>query len=131
MRCSKPRVRCSPTNTPKAIPGRRYYGGCEYVDIAEQLAIDARLQSCSTAASPMCSRIPAPQANEAVFMALLQPGDTFMGMSLAAGGHLTHGSPGQPVRQVVQAVPYGVRREDHRIDYDELAAARPASTGPS
>jgi len=93
----------------EGYPGRRYYGGCEYVDIAEELAIERakRLFDCIFANVQPHSGA---QANQAVFFALLQPGDTFMGLSLAAGGHLTHGSPDN------------VRRQDQRIDMDEVAA---------
>jgi glycine hydroxymethyltransferase len=86
----------------EGYPGRRYYGGCEAVDIAEVLAIERACQlfGCGFANVQPHS---GSQANQAVFLALLQPGDTFMGLDLAAGGHLTHGSPGQPVGQVVQA----------------------------
>ena len=103
----------------EGYPGRRYYGGCQYVDIAETVAIDRakKLFDCSFANVQPHSGA---QANQAVFFALLQPGDTFMGLNLAAGGHLTHGVAGQPVRQVVQGRAYGVRRDDHRIDMDEL-----------
>ena len=85
----------------EGYPGRRYYGGCEEVDKAEQLAIDraCKLFDCSFANVQPHSGA---QANQAVFMALLQPGDNFMGMALDQGGHLTHGSPRQPVGQVVQ-----------------------------
>ena len=85
----------------EGYPGRRYYGGCQYVDIAETVAIDRakKLFDCGFANVQPHSGA---QANQAVFFALLQPGDTFMGLNLAAGGHLTHGVAGQPVRQVVQ-----------------------------
>jgi glycine hydroxymethyltransferase len=105
----------------EGYPGRRYYGGCEYVDIAEQLAIDRakRLFDCRFANVQPHSGA---QANQAVFMALLQPGDTFLGMSLAAGGHLTHGSPANQSGKWFKPVAYGVRPDDHRIDYDEVEA---------
>ena len=74
----------------EGYPGKRYYGGCEFVDIAEQLAID-RVKNYSAPIMSMCNHILASQANVAVFMALLTPGDTVLGMSLAHGGHLTHG----------------------------------------
>src|SRR5215469_7957570 len=103
----------------EGYPGRRYYGGCEYVDIAEELAIDRakRLFDCSFANVQPHSGA---QANQAVFFALMQPGDTFMGLSLAAGGHLTHGSPVNQSGKWFKVVPYTVRRDDQRIDCDEV-----------
>jgi len=103
----------------EGYPGRRYYGGCEFVDIVEQLAIDRakRLFDCSFANVQPHS---GSQANQAVLLALLNPGDTIMGMSLAAGGHLTHGAAPNLSGKWFRAVPYGVRREDARIDYDEV-----------
>ena len=103
----------------EGYPGRRYYGGCEFVDIAEQLAIDRAKQlfDCNFANVQPHS---GSQANQAVMLALLQPGDTIMGMSLAAGGHLTHGAPPNLSGKWFRAVQYGVRREDARIDYDEV-----------
>ncbi|HEX6980008.1 MAG TPA: serine hydroxymethyltransferase [Alphaproteobacteria bacterium] len=103
----------------EGYPGRRYYGGCEYVDVAEQLAIDraCKLFGCAFANVQPHSGA---QANQAVFMALLQPGDTVLGMSLAAGGHLTHGAPPNMSGKWFKAVSYGVRRDDARIDYDDL-----------
>jgi glycine hydroxymethyltransferase len=105
----------------EGYPGRRYYGGCEYVDVAEELAIDRakRLFDCSFANVQPHSGA---QANQAVFFALLQPGDTFMGLSLDAGGHLTHGSPVNQSGKWFKPVPYSVRRQDHRIDMDEVEA---------
>jgi glycine hydroxymethyltransferase len=105
----------------EGYPGRRYYGGCEIVDIAEQLAIDrARdLFGCTYANVQPHSGA---QANQAVFMALLQPGDTILGMSLAAGGHLTHGASVNQSGKWFNAVQYGVRREDALIDYDQVEA---------
>jgi len=105
----------------EGYPGRRYYGGCEFVDVAEQLAIDraCRLFDCSFANVQPHSGA---QANQAVFFALLQPGDTFMGLDLAAGGHLTHGSPVNQSGKWFKPVPYSVRRQDQRIDMDEVAA---------
>ncbi len=105
----------------EGYPGRRYYGGCEYVDIAETLAIEraCRLFNCSFANVQPHSGA---QANQAVFFALLQPGDTFMGLNLAAGGHLTHGSPVNYSGKWFKPVPYSVRRQDHRIDMDEVEA---------
>ncbi|HEX3970820.1 MAG TPA: serine hydroxymethyltransferase [Stellaceae bacterium] len=103
----------------EGYPGRRYYGGCEFVDIAEQLAIDRakKLFECKFANVQPNS---GSQANQAVLLALLQPGDTIMGMSLAAGGHLTHGAPPNLSGKWFRAVQYGVRREDARIDFDEV-----------
>lgn len=104
----------------EGYPGKRYYGGCEKVDIAESLAIEraCKLFGCSYANVQPHSGA---QANEAVFLALLQPGDTFMGLSMAAGGHLTHGSPVSMSGKWFKAVPYGVRQEDGRIDMEEVA----------
>src|SRR6186713_2645679 len=103
----------------EGYPGRRYYGGCEYVDVAETLAIEraCRLFNCSFANVQPHSGA---QANQAVFFALLQPGDTFMGLNLAAGGHLTHGSPVNLSGKWYNVVPYSVRRQDQRIDMDEV-----------
>jgi glycine hydroxymethyltransferase len=104
----------------EGYPGRRYYGGCEFVDIAEERAIARARQlfSCEFANVQPHSGA---QANQAVFFALLQPGDSFMGLSLDAGGHLTHGSPVNQSGKWFKPVPYGVRREDQRIDMDEVA----------
>src|SRR6266478_445011 len=103
----------------EGYPGRRYYGGCEYVDIAETLAIErvCRLFECSFANVQPHSGA---QANQAVFFALLQPGDVFMGLNLASGGHLTHGSPVNMSGKWFKPVPYGVRPDDHRIDYEQV-----------
>jgi glycine hydroxymethyltransferase len=103
----------------EGYPGRRYYGGCQWVDVAEQLAIDRarKLFSCGFANVQPHSGA---QANQAAFMAVMQPGDTFLGLNLAAGGHLTHGSPVNISGKWFTAVPYGVHRDDHRIDYDEV-----------
>jgi glycine hydroxymethyltransferase len=104
----------------EGYPGRRYYGGCEYVDVAETLAIERakRLFNCAYANVQPHSGA---QANQAVFFALLQPGDTFLGMDLAAGGHLTHGAPANQSGKWFKPVSYTVRPDDHLIDYDELA----------
>ncbi len=104
----------------EGYPGRRYYGGCEYVDEAEELARSRarRLFDCAFANVQPHS---GSQANQAVMLALLQPGDTVMGMSLAAGGHLTHGAPPNLSGKWFDIVPYGVRRQDCRIDMDEVA----------
>ena len=103
----------------EGYPGRRYYGGCEWVDIAEQLAIDRakRLFSCAFANVQPHS---GSQANQAVMLALVKPGDTILGMSLAAGGHLSHGAPPNISGKWFHAVQYGVRSEDARIDFDEI-----------
>ncbi|HEY4941796.1 MAG TPA: serine hydroxymethyltransferase [Rhizomicrobium sp.] len=105
----------------EGYPGRRYYGGCEFVDVAEELAIDRakRLFHCDFANVQPHSGA---QANQAVFFALLQPGDTFMGLDLAAGGHLTHGSPANQSGKWFKPVSYTVRRQDQRIDMDEVEA---------
>ncbi|HEX2216925.1 MAG TPA: serine hydroxymethyltransferase [Xanthobacteraceae bacterium] len=103
----------------EGYPGRRYYGGCQFVDIAERVAIEraTKLFGCAFANVQPHSGA---QANAAAFMALLQPGDVFMGLNLAAGGHLTHGSPVNMSGKWFKVVPYGVRPDDHRIDYAEL-----------
>lgn len=103
----------------EGYPNRRYYGGCEFVDVAESLAIEraCKLFDCAYANVQPHSGA---QANQAVFFALLQPGDTVLGMSLAAGGHLTHGAAPNQSGKWFNAVQYGVRRDDARIDYDEL-----------
>jgi glycine hydroxymethyltransferase len=105
----------------EGYPGRRYYGGCEFVDIAEEIAIERAKQLFDCAYVNVQPHSGA-QANQAVFLALLQPGDTFMGLDLASGGHLTHGSPANQSGKWFKAVSYGVRRDDHLIDYDEVAA---------
>jgi glycine hydroxymethyltransferase len=103
----------------EGLPGKRYYGGCQFVDIAERLAIErvTKLFGCHYANVQPHSGA---SANAEVFMALMQPGDTFMGLNLAAGGHLTHGSPVNMSGKWFKPVPYGVRRDDHRIDMDEV-----------
>ena len=101
--------------------GRRYYGGCEFVDVAEQLAID-RAKSLFDCAFVNVQPHSGAQANQAVFMALLQPGDTILGMSLDAGGHLTHGAAANQSGKWFKAVQYGVRRDDARIDFDQVEA---------
>ena len=104
----------------EGYPGKRYYGGCQFVDIAENLAIErvTQLFGCRFANVQPNS---GSQANQAVFLALLQPGDTFMGLDLAAGGHLTHGSPVNMSGKWFKPVSYGVNRETGRIDMDEVA----------
>ena len=103
----------------EGYPGRRYYGGCEFVDIAEELAVERvkKLFGCAWANVQPHSGA---QANQGVFLSLLQPGDTLLGMSLAAGGHLTHGSAPNLSGKWFNAVQYGVRRDDARIDFDEV-----------
>jgi glycine hydroxymethyltransferase len=110
----------------EGYPGRRYYGGCEYVDVVEEIAIEraCRLFDCSFANVQPHSGA---QANQAVFFALMQPGDTFMGLDLAAGGHLTHGSPVNQSGKWFKPVSYTVRRQDQRIDMDEVEAVAKAS----
>ncbi len=110
----------------EGYPSRRYYGGCEYVDVAEQFAIERakRLFDCTFANVQPHSGA---QANQAVFFALLQPGDTFMGLSLDAGGHLTHGSPVNQSGRWFKPVAYTVRRQDQRIDMDEVEALAKAN----
>ena len=105
----------------EGYPGRRYYGGCEYVDEAEQLAIDRARQLFDCEFVNVQPHSGA-QANQCVMLALLQPGDTIMGLSLAAGGHLTHGAPPNLSGKWFNAVQYGVRREDGLIDFDEVEA---------
>jgi len=105
----------------EGYPGKRYYGGCEFVDVAESLAIERAKELFGCAYANVQPHSGA-QANQAVFMALLQPGDTFMGMDLAAGGHLTHGAPANQSGKWFNVVSYGVDRDSHLIDYDEVAA---------
>jgi glycine hydroxymethyltransferase len=104
----------------EGYPGRRYYGGCEWMDVVETLAIERakKLFGCNFANVQPNS---GSQMNQAVFLALLQPGDTFMGLDLAAGGHLTHGSPVNMSGKWFKVVPYGVRPDDHRVDMDDVA----------
>ncbi|WP_265500412.1 serine hydroxymethyltransferase [Paracoccus beibuensis] len=105
----------------EGYPGRRYYGGCDCVDVAEQAAIDRakELFGCDFANVQPHS---GSQANQGVMLALLKPGDTILGMSLDAGGHLTHGAAPNQSGKWFNAVQYGVRREDNRIDYDQVQA---------
>src|SRR5882724_1354878 len=105
----------------EGYPGNRYYGGCQFVDEAETLAIERakKLFKCRFANVQPHS---GSTANQEAFMALMKPGDTFMGLDLAAGGHLTHGSPVNLSGKWFKVVPYSVRRQDHRIDMDEVAA---------
>ncbi len=104
----------------EGYPGRRYYGGCQFVDVAEQLAID-RAKKLFGAGFANVQPHSGAQANTAVFFALMQPGDAFLGLNLAAGGHLTHGAPVSLSGKWFKPVPYSVRREDQRIDYEEVA----------
>ena len=103
----------------EGLPGRRYYGGCQHVDVVETVAIErvTKLFGCRFANVQPHSGA---SANAAAFMALMAPGDTFMGLNLAAGGHLTHGSPVNMSGRWFKPVSYGVRRDDHRIDFDEV-----------
>jgi len=105
----------------EGYPGKRYYGGCEYADVVENLAIERAkaLFGCQFANVQPNS---GSQMNQAVFLALLNPGDSFMGLSLNAGGHLTHGSPVNMSGKWFKPIPYGVRAEDEQIDMDEVAA---------
>ncbi len=105
----------------EGYPGKRYYGGCEYVDVAEQLAIDRARQLFGAAFANVQPHSGA-NANQAVFYALLQPGDTFMGLDLAAGGHLTHGHPANYSGKWFKPVPYTVRRDTQQIDMDQVAS---------
>ena len=103
----------------EGYPGRRYYGGCEFVDVAESLAIERAKRLFGSAFANVQPHSGA-QANQAVFLALLAPGDTVLGLSLAAGGHLTHGARPNLSGKWFNALSYGVRREDARIDFDEV-----------
>jgi glycine hydroxymethyltransferase len=111
----------------EGLPGKRYYGGCQFVDIAEQLAIDrvTKLFGCGFANVQPHSGA---SANAEAFFALMQPGDTFMGLNLAAGGHLTHGSPVNMSGKWFKPVPYGVRPDDHRIDMDGWRSSRSSTS---
>jgi glycine hydroxymethyltransferase len=103
----------------EGYPGRRYYGGCEFVDVAERAAID-RAKALFGAEHANVQPHSGAQANMAVYLALLKPGDKVLGMNLAHGGHLTHGHPLNFSGLLYSIVPYGVRKDDERIDYDEL-----------
>jgi len=103
----------------EGYPGKRYYGGCEFVDVVERAAI-ARAKALFGADHVNVQPHSGAQANMAVYMALLKPGDTVLGMNLAHGGHLTHGHPLNFSGQLYTIVPYGVRKDDERIDYEEL-----------
>lgn len=104
----------------EGYPGKRYYGGCEYADIVETLAIE-RAKALFGAQFANVQPNSGSQMNQAVFLALLNPGDTFMGLDLSSGGHLTHGSPVNMSGKWFNPVPYGVREDDHLIDMDEVA----------
>jgi len=105
----------------EGYPGRRYYGGCEFVDVAESLAIERakKLFGCSYINVQPHSGA---QANGAVFLALLKPGDTILGMSLAAGGHLTHGAPPAQSGKWFNAIQFGVKKDDHLVDFEQVEA---------
>ena len=103
----------------EGYPGKRYYGGCEYVDVVEQLAID-RAKNLFGAEYANVQPHSGAQPNTAVYFALLEPGDTILGMNLTDGGHLTHGSPVNISGKYFKIIPYGVDKETERIDYDEL-----------
>ncbi len=106
----------------EGYPGRRYYGGCEHVDIVEDLARDRAMKLFGAAYANVQPHAGA-QANEAVFLALLQPGDTILGMDLASGGHLTHGAKVNISGKWFNALSYGVKQDDETIDYDTVSAA--------
>jgi glycine hydroxymethyltransferase len=103
----------------EGYPGRRYYGGCEFTDVVERLAID-RAKALFGADHANVQPHSGAQANMAVYFTLLKPGDTVLGMNLSHGGHLTHGHPLNFSGKLYTIVPYGVRREDERLDYDEI-----------
>src|SRR5689334_17737160 len=103
----------------EGYPGRRYYGGCEEVDKAEQLAIDRACKLFNYSFANVQPHSGA-QANQAVFMALLKPGDTFLGMALDQGGHLTHGSPANQSGKWFKVLSYGVKADTHQIDYEQM-----------
>jgi glycine hydroxymethyltransferase len=103
----------------EGYPGRRYYGGCEFVDVVESIAI-ARAKALFGAEHANVQPHAGAQANMAVYFTIMKPGDTVLGMNLAHGGHLTHGHPLNFSGQLYKVVPYGVSKEDERIDYDEL-----------
>ncbi len=104
----------------EGYPGKRYYGGCQFVDIAEELAIE-RAKKLFGVNFANVQPNSGSQMNQAVFLALLQPGDTFMGLDLNSGGHLTHGSPVNMSGKWFNVVSYGVREDDHQLDMDDVA----------
>ena len=114
----------------EGYPGKRYYGGCDYADVVETLAIDRakELFGCNFANVQPNS---GSQMNQAVFLAMLQPGDTFMGLDLNSGGHLTHGSPVNMSGKWFNPVAYGVRQDDELIDMDAVAATASISISSS
>src|SRR6187401_930402 len=112
---------CLTNKYAEGYPGKRYYGGCEFVDVAEKLALD-RVKALFGAEHANVQPHSGAQANMAVFLAALQPGDTIMGLDLAHGGHLTHGIRLNFSGKYFKVASYGVRKEDHRIDFDHLAA---------
>ena len=103
----------------EGLPGKRYYGGCEFVDVAESLAIE-RAKKLFNAEHANVQPHSGAQANQAVYMTVLKPGDTVLGMNLAHGGHLTHGHPLNFSGKMYKIVPYGVRQDTETIDYDEV-----------
>src|SRR5690242_12835088 len=104
----------------EGYPGKRYYGGCEFVDVVENLARD-RAKKLFGAEYANVQPHSGSQANQAAYTSVLQPGDTILGLNLSHGGHLTHGHPLNFSGKTYKVVPYGVRKDDERIDYDELA----------
>src|SRR5216684_7263579 len=104
----------------EGYPGKRYYGGCEYMDVVEQLAID-RAKALFGAEHVNVQPHSGAQANMAAYFSQLQPGDTILSMNLAHGGHLTHGSPVNFSGKFFRVIPYGVRESDQRLDFDEVA----------
>src|SRR5512146_1946496 len=104
----------------EGYPGKRYYGGCEFVDVVENLARD-RAKKLFSAEYANVQPHSGSQANQAAYASVLQPGDTILGLNLSHGGHLTHGHPLNFSGKTYKVVPYGVRKDDERIDYDELA----------
>ena len=105
----------------EGYPGRRYYGGCQHVDVAEELA-RSRAKALFDCDYVNVQPHSGAQANQAVFQALLEPGDTFMGLDLAAGGHLTHGSPVNQSGKWFNAISYTVNKDDHQIQFDEVSS---------
>src|SRR3990170_1116567 len=103
----------------EGYPGKRYYGGCEFVDVAETLAIE-RAKQLFGAEYANVQPHSGSQANTAIYLALLKPGDTIMGLMLPHGGHLTHGSPANISGQIYNVVPYGVSTDTEQIDYDQV-----------
>ena len=111
---------CMMTNKyAEGYPAKRYYGGCEYVDVAEDLAID-RAKKLFGAEFANVQPHSGSQANMAVYFTILEPGDTYLGMNLSEGGHLSMGSPVNFSGKLYKVVPYGLRNDNHRIDYDQV-----------